>query len=199
MGGQVQGLPPSMPCRCGGVLIVPEVQRNRESKDLPAGRESSARARRAAGGRVGVRPGSARPRRLRGKFSTLREGWRPGREQPRCSWAGPGRLQKALERSRGPEAGKGAPLLGGVSAGGGGRSGGGLMAKCRQVRRRNRALRPSYGALWSSDPARCVRLPGRPGGWLGEGGTHSCLDPGVQHSQSHTLRAAGSVQNWPTQ
>lgn len=35
------------------------------------------------GGR-GLFPGRARPRRLRGKFSWPREGWCPGREQPRC-------------------------------------------------------------------------------------------------------------------
>lgn len=29
-------------------------------------------------------------------------GWRPGRERPRCSWAWPRRLQKALERGGGP-------------------------------------------------------------------------------------------------
>lgn len=107
------------PRRCAA---SPGGQRSGASKDSRAGCE--------AADAWGVRLGRAGPRRLRGKFSRQREGWRPGREQPRCSWAGPGRQRKAPERSDSLAAGKGAPPLGGVAAGGGGRSGGGLMAKC---------------------------------------------------------------------
>lgn len=52
-------------------------------------------AGRRRGGGAGLCPGRAG---LQGKFSW----WRPGREQPRCSWPGPGRLQKAPELSEGP-------------------------------------------------------------------------------------------------
>lgn len=52
-----------------------------------------------SGGRVGVCPGRARPRGLRGKFFGRRWGWRPGRKQPRCSWAQPRCLRKALAGS----------------------------------------------------------------------------------------------------
>lgn len=171
--GQVQDLPPGMLCRRSGVLLLPEVKEAGSRRTR--GRAPWLGTRRADG--WGVCLGRARPRRLQGKFSRQSEGWRPGREQPRCSWAGRGRQQKALERSGSLAAGKGAPLLGGVAAGGGGRSGGGLMAKYRQVRRRSCARRASHGVARNPDPARCVRFPGRPGGWLREGRAHSCLDP----------------------
>lgn len=114
--------PSGMPCRRGGALLLREVREARS-------RRTGVRAGRRAGA-WGVCLGRARPRRLQGKLSRQSEGWRPARAQPRCSWAGPGRQQKAPERSDSQAAGKGAPLLGGVAAGGGGRSGGGLMAKC---------------------------------------------------------------------
>lgn len=114
--------PSGMPCRRGGALLLREVGEARS-------RRTGVRAGRRAGA-WGVCLRRARPRRLQGKLSRQSEGWRPARAQPRCSWAGPGRQQKAPERSDSQAAGKGAPLLGGVAAGGGGRSGGGLMAKC---------------------------------------------------------------------
>lgn len=114
--------PSGMPCRRGGALLLREVREARS-------RRTGVRAGRRAGA-WGVCLGRARPRRLQGKLSRQSGGWRPARAQPRCSWAGPGRQQKAPERSDSQAAGKGAPLLGGVAAGGGGRSGGGLMAKC---------------------------------------------------------------------
>lgn len=99
--------------------------------------ERGGRAGGQAGGR-GVFPGRARPRRLRGKFSWPREGWCPGREQPRCIRVRLRRLQNALKRS-GPTPPvqhwprQGSPFWAGYQLGAEGRAEVVPAARCRQV------------------------------------------------------------------
>ncbi|XP_047587763.1 translation initiation factor IF-2-like [Lutra lutra] len=42
-------------------------------------------------------------------------------------------------------------------------------------------------------------FPRETGGWLKEDPAQFCSDPGVRRSQSHALRATGSVQDWRAQ
>jgi hypothetical protein len=70
----------------------------------------------------GVRPGRAEPRRLQGKFFWQREGRHLGGSSPGTAQPDPGVCKKARSRAGAPATAAGASLLGGVSAGGGGRN-----------------------------------------------------------------------------
>lgn len=116
-GGQVQALSPRMPCRCGRVRILREVQRNGESKDLPAGRQASARARKAAGGRVGGALGA--PGRGGSGESSLRSaraGARGG-SSPGAAGPGPGVCKKPWSEAGAQRPGRGRPFWAGSRLG----------------------------------------------------------------------------------
>lgn len=157
-------------------------------------------ARNAASGRAGCAPGRARPRRLPGKLSRRCEGGRPGQEPPRCSWAGPGCLRKAREPSRDPVAAKGAPLLG-RGLGWGWRaeqrwSNGEVLEgpHGNRAARERSASRPRARALFAVSVSR-----GDLRRALGRGRARLRADPGARRSQSHALRASGSVQDGQAQ
>uniref|UniRef100_A0A8I5R078 Uncharacterized protein n=1 Tax=Papio anubis TaxID=9555 RepID=A0A8I5R078_PAPAN len=127
-------LPECLRRRRGAARLLQDIQQSGEAGT--SGRRSDAPAGNAAGGR-GVFPGRARPLRLRGKFSWPREGWCPGREQPRCIWAWLRRLQNALERSGPPTAQhwprQGSPFWAGYQLGAEGGAEVVPAARCRQV------------------------------------------------------------------
>lgn len=113
-GGPSSSSPFENPPSRGGGLLPREVQRSGESKDLPPGPWAG----KAAGGRAGVgAPWGARPRRLRGKFSPTLEVWRPGREQPRYCWVGPGVGQNLWSKARAQPPARGRPFWAGSRLG----------------------------------------------------------------------------------
>lgn len=112
-------LPPRPPAGPAGAAPPGDAEKRAVGK---TGERRSRRPGRERGRRAGgCAQGRARPRRLPGKLSRRCRGWRPGRERPRCSWAGPGeRLREPGSQAGTQWPRRGHPFWGGVSAGDGG-------------------------------------------------------------------------------
>lgn len=114
------------PCRAKFKLSLRECPAPRRRAASPGGSENRAveglasrppgwewDGRRAGGGA----PWGARPRRLRGKFSPTLEVWRPGREQPRYCWVGPGVGKNLWSKARAQQPAPGRPFWAGSRLG----------------------------------------------------------------------------------
>lgn len=122
-------------------------------------------------------------------------GGAPGGSGPGAAGPGLGACERPGSQAGTQWPRRGRPFWGGVSAGDGGRSRDGQMARCWKVR--TGTARRGSGPPRGPGPGslRCSGFPGDLGRALGRGRARLRADPGARRSQSHALRATGSVQD----
>uniref|UniRef100_A0A4W2GK06 Uncharacterized protein n=1 Tax=Bos indicus x Bos taurus TaxID=30522 RepID=A0A4W2GK06_BOBOX len=175
------------PCPGGGVLLLQEIQRSRRSGGWWA-EEPAARLGTRPAGERGVPRGAPGRGGSRESYLGGARGGAPGRSRPGAAGPGLGVCERPGSQAGTQWPRRGRPFWGGVSAGDGGRSRDGQMARCWKVL--TGTARPLFAVSVSRGDLRRA---------LGRGRARLRADPGARRSQSHALRASGSVQDWQAQ
>lgn len=132
MRGQLEALPPRAPCPGGRVLLLQEIQRSRRSGGWWAEEPAARLGTRPAGERGVPRGAPGRGGSRESYLGGARRG-APGRSRPGAAGPGLGVCERPGSQAGTQWPRRGRPFWGGVSAGDGGRSRDGQMARCWKV------------------------------------------------------------------